>query len=124
MNHIGHYRNAITSQDICDWAGVSIGSVINCTNHVIIALLNQHDKFIEIPTEDSEDLEWSQKWVKERSFSSWRTSVFIADGSMINLFEKPSVYTDTFCDRKSQYSPNCQVNKNMPNNMLFDIDTL
>ena len=101
-----------------------MGSVINCTNHVIIVLLNQYDNFIEIPTEDSEDLEWSQKWVKERSFSSWRTSVFIADGSMINLFEKPSVYTDTFCDRKSQYSPNCQVNKNMPNNMMVDIDTL
>ena len=124
MNRIGHYGNAITPQDICDWAGVSIGSVINCTNRVIIALLDQHDKFIEIPTEDSEDLEWSRKWVEERSCPSWRNGVFITDGSMINLFEKQSVYGDTFYDRKSWYSLNCQVNKNTSNDTLIDMDIL
>jgi hypothetical protein len=28
----GHYGNAASNQDICQWAGVSVGSVTNCTN--------------------------------------------------------------------------------------------
>ena len=57
LNYIGHYKNAITPQDIYDWEGVSIVSVINCINYVIMVLLDQHNKFIKIPTEDTEDLE-------------------------------------------------------------------
>ena len=57
LNHIGHYRNAVTSQDISEWAGVSVGSVQNCTDRVMVAILEQHNKFVYIPGEGSEDME-------------------------------------------------------------------
>ncbi|KAG2045734.1 hypothetical protein BDR06DRAFT_900306, partial [Suillus hirtellus] len=49
LNHVGHYGNAISNEDVCRWAGVSIGSVMNCTNCVMMALLAKHDKFIFFP---------------------------------------------------------------------------
>ena len=30
LNHVGHYGNAIATEDMAQWAGVSIGSVVNC----------------------------------------------------------------------------------------------
>jgi hypothetical protein len=57
LNRAGHYGNAITPEDVGQWAAVSMGSVINCTNRVMVALLNQHDHFIYIPEADSEDAE-------------------------------------------------------------------
>jgi hypothetical protein len=32
LNHAGHYGNSISLLDVSQWAGVSVGSVINCTN--------------------------------------------------------------------------------------------
>ncbi|KIJ61940.1 hypothetical protein HYDPIDRAFT_72537, partial [Hydnomerulius pinastri MD-312] len=108
LNRAGHYGNAITPEDICQWAGVSVGSVINCTNRVMVALLDQHDDFIAIPLENSEEMERSRRWAEDRSCCSWRNDIFAADGSAIPLSEKPSIYGETFYDRKSRYSLNCQ----------------
>ncbi|KIK23127.1 hypothetical protein PISMIDRAFT_101106, partial [Pisolithus microcarpus 441] len=114
LNHAGHYGNATTLEDLCQCPGVSVGSVINCMSHVMVALLDQHDEFIAIPMEDSEDMELSWQWVESRSCHSWQNSVFTADGSMINLHEKLSVHGEMFWDRKLCYSLNCQVNENLP----------
>ncbi|KAG2072896.1 hypothetical protein BDR04DRAFT_974103, partial [Suillus decipiens] len=43
LNGIGHYGNAATTEDISDWAGVSIGTIYNCHKHMMIALLQLHD---------------------------------------------------------------------------------
>ena len=75
----------------------------------MVALLQQHDHFLAIPAEDSEDAEITRNWVEERSCPGWRNGIFAADGSAINLFEKPGIYGETFYDRKSRYSLNCQV---------------
>ena len=107
LNRAGHYGNAISLEDIAQWAGVSVGSVNNCTNRVMVALLQQHDLFLGIPGE--EEAEIARDWVEERSCPGWRNGIFAADGSAINLFEKPGVYGETFYDRKSRYSLNCQV---------------
>ena len=107
LNCAGHYGNAISLEDIAQWAGVSVGSVNNCTNRVMVALLQQHDLFLGIPGE--EEAEIARDWVEERSCPGWRNGIFAADGSAINLFEKPGVYGETFYDRKSRYSLNCQV---------------
>ena len=109
LNRAGHYGNAISLEDIAQWAGVSVGSVKNCSNRVMVALLQQHDHFLAIPAEDSEDAEIARNWVEERSCPGWRNGIFAADGSAINLFEKPGIYGETFYDRKSRYSLNCQV---------------
>ncbi|KIK97738.1 hypothetical protein PAXRUDRAFT_135697, partial [Paxillus rubicundulus Ve08.2h10] len=43
----------------------------------------------------------------------WRNSVFVVDGSAINLFAKPSLYREIFYDWKLNYSLNCQVSNNI-----------
>ncbi|KIN97873.1 hypothetical protein M404DRAFT_159296, partial [Pisolithus tinctorius Marx 270] len=55
--HVGHYGNAASPEDVAQWAGVSVGSVINFTNRVMVAILDEHDTFVNIPPHDSEDME-------------------------------------------------------------------
>ena len=57
LNCAGHYGNAISPEDVAQWAGVSVGSVINCTHRVMVAALDQHNQFLNIPGEESEDAE-------------------------------------------------------------------
>lgn len=105
----GHYGNAASPEDVAQWAGVSVGSVVNCTNRVMAAILDQHDLFVNIPSEDSEDMEMARELAEAKTCPAWRNGVFAADGSAIPLFAKPSIYGETFYDRKSRYSLNCQV---------------
>ncbi|KIK33749.1 hypothetical protein CY34DRAFT_99065, partial [Suillus luteus UH-Slu-Lm8-n1] len=107
LNHAVHYGNVISPEDVGQWAGVSVGSVINCSNHVMIALLDQHDTFICFPTPDSKDAKHAQQFVESRSCPEWRNGIFAIDGSAINLYEKPGHYGESFYDRKSNYSLNC-----------------
>ena len=50
----------LTSQDISEWAGVSVGLVQNCTDYIMVVILEQHDKFVYIPGEGLEDMELAQ----------------------------------------------------------------
>ncbi|KIK18705.1 hypothetical protein PISMIDRAFT_14194 [Pisolithus microcarpus 441] len=52
----GHYGNACAPEDVVQWAGVSVGTVVNCTHRVMAALLDQHDEFIFIPHVRSEEM--------------------------------------------------------------------
>ncbi|KIJ58650.1 hypothetical protein HYDPIDRAFT_102251, partial [Hydnomerulius pinastri MD-312] len=70
-----------------------------------------------IPLENSEEMEWLRRWVEDQLCCSWRNGIFAADGSAIPLSKKPSIYGETFYDRKSQYSLNCQL-VIMPHNLL------
>ncbi|KAG2059183.1 hypothetical protein BDR06DRAFT_1072085 [Suillus hirtellus] len=49
LNCVGHYGNSATLQDVSEWAGISVGSVVNCTNRIMVALLDQHDAFMGFP---------------------------------------------------------------------------
>lgn len=109
LNRVGHYGNAVSPEDVSQWAGVSVGSVVNCTNRVIVSLLNQHDNFMEMPTAGEEDVRLARAFVEKKTCTEWSGGVFAVDGSTFNLFEKPSFYGDTFADRKGRYSLNCQV---------------
>ncbi|KAG2053175.1 hypothetical protein BDR06DRAFT_1054468 [Suillus hirtellus] len=100
LNHVGHYDNAISNEDVCQWAGVSIGSATNCTNCVMMALLAKHNKFIFFPTLDSDEAGHSWKY--------WN-DILAADGSLITLCDKPSLYDETFHSRNPQYFLNCQA---------------
>jgi hypothetical protein len=55
LNCASHYGNEASNQDICQWAGISIRSVTNCTNRVMTTLLQQHDAFINFPALDFND---------------------------------------------------------------------
>jgi hypothetical protein len=109
MNRAGHYGNAISLEDVAQWAGVSVGSVVNCTNRVMVAVLDAHDQFICFPAGDSEDKDLAQKFAESRTCPEWRGGFLAVDGSTMDLFTKPGYYGETFYDRKSKYSLGCQV---------------
>lgn len=110
LNRAGHYGNAISVFDVALWAGVSEGSVVNCTNRVMTALLAQHDTFIKFPGPDSADRANAKAYAgRVTNCQEWRGGWLAADGSSIPLFQKPGFYGETFYDRKSRYSLNCQV---------------
>ena len=109
LNRAGHYGNVISTEDVAQWAGVSVGSVVNCTERTMIALLKQHNEFIIVPKEFSLDSELACRFVDAKSCDAWRGGIFVVDGLTFNLFEKLAHYGKMFYDRKSQYSLNCQV---------------
>jgi len=54
--HARHYGNACTPEDVAQWAGISVGTVVNCTHRVMAVILDQHDEFIYTPDVCSEDM--------------------------------------------------------------------
>jgi hypothetical protein len=109
LNRAGHYGNAITLEDVAQWAGVSVGSVVNCTNRVMIAVLDAHDQFVCFPADNSEDADLARKFAESRTCPEWKGGFLAIDGSTMDLFTKPGYYGETFFDRKSKYSLGCQV---------------
>ncbi|KAF9219481.1 hypothetical protein BS17DRAFT_798091 [Gyrodon lividus] len=53
--HAGHNGNAVSPEDVAQWAGV-----------MMVAILDQHDLFVNIPSEDSEDMEMAHKLAKSK----------------------------------------------------------
>jgi hypothetical protein len=109
LNRAGHYGNAISLEDVAQWAGISVGSVVNCTNCVMIALLDQHDNFVGFPHPDSEDAELAREYAQSKTCPEWRNGILAVDGTTIDLYAKPAHFGETFYDRKSNYSLGCQV---------------
>ncbi|KIK76957.1 hypothetical protein PAXRUDRAFT_168288 [Paxillus rubicundulus Ve08.2h10] len=98
LNCAGHYRNAISLEDVALWAGVGLGSVTNCTNHVMVAILDQHNNFIQFPPPNSHDCLWAKEFMKNSACPEWQGGFLAADGSAIPLFQKPGFYGETFFD--------------------------
>ncbi|KIJ10157.1 hypothetical protein PAXINDRAFT_86482 [Paxillus involutus ATCC 200175] len=109
LNCAGHYGNAISPEYVAQWAGVSTGSVYNCTNRVMVAILDQHNTFIQFPGLDSEDVARARVYTQNRSCPEWRNGILTADRSAFPIFAKPTMHGETFFDRKSNYSLNCQA---------------
>jgi hypothetical protein len=109
LNWAGHYGNVITLEDVAQWAGVSVGSVVNCTNHVMIAVLDAHDQFVCFPADNSEDADLARKFAESHTCPEWKGGFLAIDGSTMDLFTNPGYYGETFFDRKSKYSLGCQV---------------
>ncbi|KAG2343098.1 hypothetical protein BDR05DRAFT_885085 [Suillus weaverae] len=118
LNQAGHYGNAITLENVAQWAGVSVGSVVNCTNCVMIAVLDAHDQFICFPAGNSEDADLARKFAESRTCPEWKGGFLAIDGLTVNLFTKPGYYGETFFDRKSNYSLGCQA-VILPHNLLI-----
>ncbi|OAX30752.1 hypothetical protein K503DRAFT_788258, partial [Rhizopogon vinicolor AM-OR11-026] len=118
LNHAGHYGNAISPENVGQWAGISVGSVINCTNRVMVALLDQHDTFISFPTADSEDAELARRYSEFKTCPEWRNGILALDSTAIDLYTKPGLFGEAFYDRKSQYSISCQA-AIMPHNLMI-----
>ena len=112
LNGVGHYGNGAATDDIAEWAGVSVGTVYNCYRRVMVAILQHHDNAIHfdpMELEDQEQREQAKKWVESRSCMEWRGGFLCVDGSPFNLFQKPGWHGEGFFDRKSRYSLSAQV---------------
>ncbi|KAG2045703.1 hypothetical protein BDR06DRAFT_985741 [Suillus hirtellus] len=118
LNCAGYYGNAISLEDVAQWVGVSVGSVINCTNYVMVALLEEHNQFIFFPEDNSEDAELAQWFAETQTYPEWRGGYLVIDGSTIDFFTKPAYFGETFYDRKSKYSLGCQA-VIMPHNLMI-----
>lgn len=112
LNGIGHYGNAATPDDVAEWAGVSVGTVYNCYNRVMIAILHHHDTlmfFDPLDPIDQADRERAKCWVEARTCKEWRGGFLCVDGTPFNVFQKPGWHGEGFFDRKSNYSLSAQV---------------
>ncbi|KIK76968.1 hypothetical protein PAXRUDRAFT_98884, partial [Paxillus rubicundulus Ve08.2h10] len=106
------YGNAATSQDMAEWAGVSVSTVHNCYKHVMVAILHHHNAVIHFdPTreDDRQERENSKVWVESKTCVAWRNGFLCVDGTPFNLFQKPGWHGEGFFDRKSRYSLSNQI---------------
>jgi hypothetical protein len=90
LNCAGHYGNAASNQDVCQWAGISIESVMNHTNCVMTALLDQHDVFIKFPPLNSDDVTHACHYIQSKSYPEWQNGILAVDGSF-SIFIKSRV---------------------------------
>ena len=67
------------------WAGVSPGTVVNCTNCVMVTLISLHDGFVHLPT--AEEKESVKAWVAEQVCPEWSDGYMMVDGTKLPLFQ-------------------------------------
>lgn len=103
----GHYGNAASLEAIGHWAGVSPGTVVNCTNCVMVALISLHDEFVHLPT--AEEKESAKAWVAEQVCPEWSDGYMMVDGIKLPLFQRPGLHGDAWFDKNRDYSLDCQV---------------
>jgi hypothetical protein len=103
----GHYGNAASPEAIGHWAGVSPGTVVNCTNRVMVALLSLHDECVHLPT--AEEKESAKAWVAEQVCPEWSNGHLMVDGTKFSLFQRPGLHGDAWFDKNRAYSLDCQV---------------
>ena len=75
----------------------------------MIALLDSYSDFVYFPNANSCVMQKVHQFAKSRSCHLGHKGVFAVNGSMFNLFMKPSHYSEMFYNRKSRYLLNCQM---------------
>jgi hypothetical protein len=103
----GHYGNASYPEDAAQWAGISVGGVEKCTDHIIVALLSCHDEAIHFP--DTVEKESSKSYVDAAVCPEWRGGFLLADGSKFPLYQCLGLHGDAWFDKDGAYSIDCQV---------------
>lgn len=107
LNRAGHYGNGASPDDIGQWAGISTGCVVRCTNRVMVALSALHDEAIHLPT--AEEKESAKRWVEAQSCPEWRDGFLLVDGTKMAIFQRPGLHGDAWFDKNKDYSLDCQV---------------
>ena len=104
---VGHYGNASSPEYVAQWAGVSVGTVINSTYRCLVAFLALHDEAVMIPPE--EEKERAKEYVESVTCPEWRNGFLLADGTKFPLFQKPGLHGEAWFDKNKNYSIDCQV---------------
>lgn len=103
----GHYGNGASPEETAEWAGVAVGTVVNCTNRVMVALLSLHDTAIRYPT--PEEKEKKKDYLEEQTCPEWRDGWMMGDGTKFPLFQRPGLHGDAWFDKNKDYSLDGQV---------------
>ena len=105
--HVGHYGNASSPEYVAQWAGVSVGTVMNATYRCLIAFLALHDKVVMMPPE--EEKERAKEYVEHMTCPEWQNGFLLANGTKFTLFQKPGLHGEAWFDKNKNYSIDCQV---------------
>jgi hypothetical protein len=92
---------------VAQWAGVSVGTVVNATYRCLVAFLALHDEVVMIPPE--EEKERAKEYVERVTCPEWRNGFLLADGTKFALFQKPGLHGEAWFDKNKDYSMDCQV---------------
>ena len=103
----GYYGNAVSPEVIGHWAGVSAGTVVNYTNHIMLALLSLHDKCIHLLM--AEEQKSAKAWVTVQVCPEWSDRYMMVDGTKFPLFQQPGLHGDAWFDKNQAYLLDCQV---------------
>ncbi|KAG8916773.1 hypothetical protein FRC01_002878, partial [Tulasnella sp. 417] len=117
LYRFGHNGNGASVESIGQWAGVSAGSVVNSTHHVMRAFLDLHDEIMcDITLAEKEE---AKQAVEDLSCAGWRDGYCMVDGTTIHLEWKPGLHGEGYFDCKSNYSLNLQL-ISLPNLRIID----
>lgn len=115
LYHAGDYGNACSVEAVAAWAGVSVGTVENCTKQVMVAVLNQHDFALHPPTENEKNT--SKRWAERKVDKVWRNGHLSCDGTTFPFWQQPGLHGEAWFDKSSRYSANAQV-RNLTNHII------
>jgi hypothetical protein len=79
LNAAGHYGNAATAVDMGDWVGILVGTVYNCYQCVMVAILQHHDNIIHfnsLEARDQIEIDCEKDQVEEHTCSEWHGEGF------------------------------------------------
>lgn len=107
LRRVGHYGNGVSVVDLADWAGVSTGTVENCTRRVALSILSLHDIAMAKPTVQEQIS--ARIWARDSTCPEWDKGYVAVDGTTFPLFEKPGYYGETWFDKDKVYSIKTQV---------------
>ncbi|KAG1869882.1 hypothetical protein F4604DRAFT_1926667 [Suillus subluteus] len=104
--------NATTTEDISNWAGVSLGTIYNCYKWVMIAILQLHGQVIHFDLlghKDQMEREQVKAYVESKTCCEWCGGFLCVDGTLSPLHEKPGWHGEGFFDKNLGYSLTAQV---------------
>jgi hypothetical protein len=66
---LGHYGNASSPEDVAQWAGICVGTVINATNRCLVTFLGLHNEAVMMLPE--EEKECAKEYVEQVTCPEW-----------------------------------------------------
>ncbi|KAH9913738.1 uncharacterized protein B0H18DRAFT_833357, partial [Fomitopsis serialis] len=86
-----------------DCAGMSIGSVFNCSRRCMVTILGHHD--VEIKFCDEEQMQQAKLYAEMKSLTvEWRDGDLAADGTPIKLYTRPGFFGLDFYGKDKIYA--------------------
>jgi hypothetical protein len=76
-------------EDVAQWAGICVKTVINATNYCLVTFLALHNQAIMmLPEEEKRHV---KEYVKQVTCPKWRNGFLLANGTKFVLFQKPGL---------------------------------